>query len=158
MKCYNYIGDNMKKKHIIFLFSFLIVIALLVILTLDKELKDDGVDTGIKMGYCTILPDQYGLVFTHTDKTIDKVKKTKLLKVTINDEEAEVEEINDGNVFNDLSDFMGKKVLYYANLTNSFEYEKELEIVTFMEVTLENGEKVTQKFTDKVEIDGYGGF
>ena len=66
--------------------------------------------------------------------------------------------VDDDNVFNDLSDFMGKKVLYYANLTNSFEYEKELEIVTFMEVTLENGEKVTQKFTDKVEIDGYGGF
>lgn len=142
----------------IILIIFLVGIFLLIFVNWDKELKDDGIDTGIVMGYCTVLPDQYGLIFTHTDKTINKIKEAKLLKVTINNEESEIEEIKDDNIFNDLSDFMGEEILYYANLSNSFDYKEKLEIVTFMEITLENGEKVTQKFTDNIEIEGYGGF
>ncbi|MGE5455962.1 MAG: hypothetical protein ACM3O4_02520 [Ignavibacteriales bacterium] len=150
----------MKKKYLIIIAGCLVVVivGLLISFILNNKLEDDGIDTGIVMGYCTVLPDQYGLVFTHTDKTLDKVKNAKLLKVMINDEEAKVTEVKDKTVFGDLSDFMGEKVLYYANLKNSFTYENDLDIVVFMEVTMKNGDKVTQKFTDKITVEGYGGF
>ncbi len=149
----------MKKKNLfIFVGFFVVVIGLSFFIHFDKQIKDDGIDTGIVMEYCTILPNQYGLVFTHTDESLDKIKNAKLLKVTINNEESEVEEIEDESIFSEVSDFISKDVLYYANLSNSFKYENDLSIVVYMEITLEDGEKVTQKFTDSIIVEGYGGY